>query len=130
MKSKILALGNRLAKTMDRHAAFVRAWQIVKTGSVEIRVAGVTFGNRQTALRRLAAYRPSQVRAYLAPEPENPRDRNAVAVMVGVHGGKGFFKLGYVPSAQTGMAKALIGRQPRVRVLTGDIYGARLAITV
>jgi hypothetical protein len=130
LKSKIFTLGNKMAQTLDRHDAFIRAWQIVKAGSIEIRVAGVTFGNRQTALRRLAAYNPSQVRAYLAPEPGNPVDHSAIAVMVGVNNGKGFYKLGYVPHAQTGMAKALIGKLPQVRVLAGDIYGARLSLAV
>ena len=41
----------------------MRAWAIVKAGGLELAVRGVSFGNRQEALRRLAAYAPDQVRA-------------------------------------------------------------------
>jgi hypothetical protein len=89
LKSKAMTLGNKLAPRMDgdRRAAFVEAWAIVKAGGLEIPVRGVSFGNRQEALRRLASYRPQDVRAVLVPEPSNPVDPAAVAVMVGVQGG-------------------------------------------
>jgi hypothetical protein len=79
LKSKAMSLGNRLAPRMDggRKAAFVQAWRIVKAGGLEMAVKGVSFGSRQEALRRLAAYRPDQVKAVLVPEPSNPFDRAA-----------------------------------------------------
>jgi hypothetical protein len=129
MKSRIFTLGNKMTRNMGRKEAFIRAWAIIKAGSIEIRVAGVTFGNRQIALRRLASYHPSQVRAFLTPEPENPVDRNAVAVMVGIQGGRGFYKLGYVPAGNTGLVKAARG-VPYIRILPGDIYGARVMINL
>jgi hypothetical protein len=125
-----MSLGNRFSAKMAHSDALAKAWRIVKAGSVEISVAGVTFGNRQEALKRLARYRPSQIRAFLAPEPDNPKDKNAVAVMVGIQGGKGYYRLGYVPAYQTGMAKALGRSIPSIRVLPGDIYGARLRLAV
>jgi hypothetical protein len=71
LKSKVVTLGNKLAPRMgDRRAAFVEAWAIVKAGGLELAVRGGSFGNRQEALLRLAAYNPA-----------------AVAVMVGVNGG-------------------------------------------
>jgi hypothetical protein len=99
LKSKVMTLGNKLAPRMggDRRAAFVEAWAIVKVGGLEMAVRGVSFGNRQEALKRLAGYAPEQVRAVLVPEPANPADPRAMAVMVGVNGGKGLFRLGYVP---------------------------------
>jgi len=99
LKSKVMSLGNRLAPCMagNRTAAFAKAWAIVKAGGLELAVKGVSFGNRQEALKRLAAYNPDQVRAVLVPEPSNPVDPAAVAVMVGVQGGRGLFRLGYVP---------------------------------
>ena len=131
MKSKVMGLGNRLAaKGEDRSAAFVRAWQIVKAGTLEIAVKGVTFENRQEALRRLAAYDPALIRAVLVPEPTNPVDPAAVAVMVGVNGGKGLFRLGYVPRTMTREVAALCGKLPTLRILDGDIRGARLALAV
>jgi len=131
LKSKVMSLGNRLAPRMegDRSAAFVRAWAICKTGGLELAVKGVSFGNRQEALRRLATYAPDQVRAFVVPEPENPVDRNAMAVMVGVNWGRGFYKLGYLPTGSAATATVLRGRVS-VKVLDGDIRGARVAIEV
>jgi hypothetical protein len=56
LKRKVMSLGNRLASGMDRSAAFIQAWAIVKAGGLELAVKGVSFGSRQAALRRLAAY--------------------------------------------------------------------------
>jgi len=69
------------------------------------------------------------VRVFLLPEPENRHDQNAIAVMVGVQGGRGYYKLGYVPAGQTATASAIRGRAS-VRVLSGDMHGARLRIAV
>ena len=52
----------------------------MKVGGLELAVKGVTFGNRQEALKRLAAYSPELVQAVLVAEPTNPVDPAAVAV--------------------------------------------------
>jgi hypothetical protein len=127
--SKIMTLGNKLARTMDRSAAFREAWTIIKAGGLKIAVRGVTFGNRQEALRRLSTYDPAQVRAWLVPEPENPVDPAAVSVMVMVNGGRGAYCLGYVPREQTGTAAVVRGRAS-VQVLPGTTYGARVALAI
>ena len=130
MKSKVMTLGNRLtAETGDRPAAFIRAWAIVKAGAVEMAVRGVSFGTRQEALRRLAGYNPADVRAFIMPEPENKADPAALAVMVMVQGGRGVYRLGYIPREMTGIARALKTR-PALRVITGDINGARLRLAI
>ena len=128
-KDTVFQIGNRLSKTMNRRDAFVQAWAIVKAGGVTLAVRGVTAGNRQEALRRLNTYEPAQVRAFLLPEPENKFDCNAVAVMVGVNGGKGYYKLGYIPANETAKAAALRGGVS-IRVLPGDINGARVALAI
>jgi hypothetical protein len=99
LNRKAMTLGNKLALRMDgdRKAAFVEAWAIVKAQGLTLPVKGVTLGNRQEALRHLSRYAPSQVKAVLVPEPENPVDPAAVAVMVMVNGGRGVYRLGYVP---------------------------------
>jgi hypothetical protein len=139
LKSKVVTLGNRLTSRMggDRKAAFVQAWAIVKVGGLTLQVRGVSFGNRQEALRRLAAYSPAQVRAFIVPEPENPVDPAALAVMVGVQGGKGLYRLGYVPRSMVPVAAALGGRMAAVRVVSGEwgrahktTFGARIALAV
>jgi hypothetical protein len=113
---------------MTRHEAFVKAWAIVKAGSLVLVVKGVTFGSRQEALRRLSGYNPADVRAFIVPEPENPADKNALAIMVGVNGGRGLYRLGYVPAFATGIVKAIRGRMPALKILSGDIMGARIAL--
>jgi hypothetical protein len=132
LKSKVMTLGNRLAPRMgDRKAAFVEAWAIVRKGEVELAVRGVSFGTRQEALRRLARYNPAQVRAVLVPEPENPADPQAVAVMVGVQGGKGLYRLGYVARNLAPVAAVLRGQLPRLRLVEGEYSrGARLTLAV
>jgi hypothetical protein len=139
MKSKVMSLGNRLALKLDgnRSAAFIRAWAIVKQGGLEIAVKGTSFGNRQEALKRLAAYSPEQIKAVFVPEPNNPVDPAALAVMVGVNGGKGLYRLGYVPRNMTAVIAAIGGQLPALHVVSGSwgwtgkkTYGARLALAV
>ena len=138
LKSKVMTLGNKLAPRMgDRRAVFVQARAIVKAGGLELAVRGVSFGNRQEALKRLAAYNPAQVRAVLVPDPSNPADTAAVAVMVGVNGGKGLYRLGYVPRNLAPVVAALGGQLPALRVVSGSwgwssktTFGARLALAV
>jgi hypothetical protein len=132
LKSKAMTLGNKLAPRMgDRRAAFVEAWAIVKAGGLELAVRGVSFGSRQEALRRLARYNPADVRAVLVPEPENIADPRAVAVMVGVQGGKGLYRLGYVPRNLAPVAAVLGGQLPRLRLVEGEYSrGARLRLAV
>jgi hypothetical protein len=130
--SKVMTLGNKLAPRMgDRRAAFVEAWAIVKAGGLEMAVRGVSFGTRQEALRRLAAYSPGQVRAVLVPEPENPADPAAMAVMVGVQGGKGLYRLGYVPRNMAPVVAVLGNQLPRLRLVEGKwSRGALVALAV
>jgi hypothetical protein len=132
LKSKVMTLGNKLAPRMgDRRAAFVEAWAVVKARTVELAVKGVSFGTRQEALRRLARYNPAQVMAVLVPEPENPADPRAVAVMVGVQNGRGLYRLGYVPRNLAPVAAVLRGQLPRLRLVEGEYSrGARLALAV
>jgi hypothetical protein len=139
MKSKVMSLGNRLAPRLggDRKAAFVKAWAIVKAGGLELAVKGVSFGNRQEALKRLSGYAPDQIKAVLVPEPSNPADPAAVAVLVGVNGGKGLYRLGYVPSNLAAVASVLDAKLPALRIVSGTwgwaektTYGARVALAV
>jgi hypothetical protein len=50
--------------------------------------------------------------------------------MVGVQGGKGLYRLGYIPREQTGIAAGLRGKLPSLRLLDGDIRGARVTLAV
>jgi hypothetical protein len=130
VKSKVASLANRLAPRMggDRKAAFVKAWAVVKAGGLELAVRGTSFGNRQEALKRLAAYAPDQRRAFIVPEPENGADKKAAAVYVGVQYGKGLYRIGYLPRKYAPAAASL--KATGLRVLDGDIRGARVALAV
>jgi hypothetical protein len=138
-KSKVVSLANRLTSKMggDKSVAFVKAWAIVKAGGLEMAVKGVSFGNRQEALKRLAAYAPEQIRAFPMPEPANPKDPAAVAVMVGVQNGRGLYRLGYVPRDMAAVVTAMGGQLPALRVVAGTwgwagktTFGARVALAV
>jgi len=138
LKRKVAVLGNGLTSQMggNRSAAFRKAWSIVKAGKLELPVQGVSFGNRQEALKRLAAYKPDQVRAFLMPEPENKVDHSAVAVMVGVQNGRGFYRLGYVPRGMAAVVTAMNIKNTALRVVSGSwgfgkvTFGARVALAV
>jgi hypothetical protein len=137
LKSKVVSLGNRLSvKMRNKSAAFKKSWAICKAGGLELAVKGTSFGNRQEALKRLAVYKPEQVKAVLVPEPENPADSAAVAVMVGVQNGRGFFRLGYVPRNMAAVVSAMSAKNTALRVVSGSwgcgktTYGARLALAV
>ena len=128
MRSKVMTLGNRLSASMDRRSAFIKAWQIVKAGSIKLTVKGVTFGNRQEALKRLTQYQSNKVVVFLVPEPENKYDKNAIAVKVGVQYGKGLYTLGYIAKEMTGLVKALKPKAITTQITSGDVYGARLSL--
>jgi hypothetical protein len=57
--------------------------------------------------------------------------------MVGVQGGKGLFRLGYVPRNMTSVVTAIGGQLPALRVVSGTLgwaskttFGARIAMAV
>jgi hypothetical protein len=127
-RSKVCRIANKIDRSVSRKEAFTTAWQIVKNGGLEIKVAGVSFYSRQEALRRLATYDPRDIRAFLVPEYENEYDANAIAVMVMAQGGKGVYRIGYAPKEETAIVKAFLGTVPEFKVLDGDIRGAKVRL--
>jgi hypothetical protein len=104
------------------------AWKIVRNGGYEIKVAGVSFYNRQEALRRLSTLDPKDIHTFFVPEYDNQYDSNAIAVKVLVNGSKDVYRLGYVPKEETVIVKAFLGTAPELKVLDGDIRGAKIRI--
>lgn len=95
MKPIATTIGNTLVgKGSPEYSASVRAWGMTKSRNFS-KVVGVTVGNRQAALRRLALYGRDQIRVALVHETENLADGNAVAVIVEVAGSRGY-KMGYI----------------------------------
>jgi hypothetical protein len=129
-RSTVCALGNKLSSGMDRKAAFKEAWRLAKIGEVKFVVNGVSFGNRQEALRRLTQYHPKDIHAVLVPEPSNRFDPNAIAVKVLVQGSPAVYTLGYVPKQNAKTVKAFLGRVPQLSIVGNDLFGARLSIAV
>ena len=96
IKSKVMTIANALVKQgVSRSAAMVRAWITVKLRAIQTNTAGVTYGNRQKLLERLARYSPEDITVQLQREQDNAHDRNAVQVIAAVKG-KGSAVLGYL----------------------------------
>jgi len=129
-KSSVCRIANKVSRSVSRKEAFQIAWRIVKNGGYEVKVAGVSFNKRQEALKRLTAYNPNHIHTVLVSETDNKYDKNAISVQVMVDGQKGIYRLGYVPKTETAIVKAFIGTVPELKVIDGDIRGARIAINV
>lgn len=94
----VATMANRLKKMgLTLSAAFKKAWSLIKGKAIESKIAGVTKGNRQKALARIAAaYRPNQVKVWLERDKAILHDNNAVAVMISVNRSVAY-KIGYIP---------------------------------
>jgi hypothetical protein len=126
--SKICSIANSIPRSVSRSEAFACARNIVQEGCLELKIAGVTFGNRQIALQRLTTYDPSEIEVTLSPEQENPVDKNAVEVMVRVNGGNRY-RIGYVPAESAKTVKVFRGNA-HLKVIPGTTYGARLTLAI
>jgi hypothetical protein len=60
------------------------------------------------------------------PEYDNEYDRNAIAVYVLVNNTNCSYRIGYIPKTDTSKARNYIGKIPALKILDGDILGARL----
>lgn len=139
MKSKVMTIANNLVKQgMTRRAAMIQAWITVKLRSIVTRAAGVTYGNRQKLLSRLARYTAEQITITLRHEQGNRFDRNAVQVVAGVKG-KGSAVIGYLNRQLATVVAPLIDKGKSVvssfRAVTGGAeqlltYGLNISITV
>lgn len=103
---------------------------------LDVKVAGVTYENRQAILAGLAGGEPCQI----VPEPDNPYDKNALAVHVATSAG--VVHIGYIPkSIAAEIAPYLEGETvmcDRLEITGGfeisehEIanYGARLRVSI
>lgn len=139
MKSKVMTIANNLVKQgMTRRAAMIQAWITVKLRSIVTRAAGVTYGNRQKLLSRLARYTAEQITITLRHEQGNRFDRNAVQVIAGVKG-KGSAVIGYLNRQLAAVVAPLIDKGKSVvssfRAVTGGeslhlTYGLSFELSV
>lgn len=139
MKSKVMTIANNLVKQgVSRSAAMVQAWITVKLRRIETKTAGVTHGNRQKLLARLARYSAEDITITLNREPENKADRNAVQVIAAVRG-KGSAVMGYLNRQLAAVVAPLLDKGKRVvsafKAITGGEeyflnYGLNISIAV
>jgi hypothetical protein len=122
-KSKVCVIANNLAKQgMTRSEAFRRAWAIVKASTVETKVTGVTFGNRQTAIEHLTRYEANDISVSLTRETANEYDANAIAVIITVKN-RGSYTIGYLPRTLAATITPLIDAGKAVRAAFKEIRG-------
>ncbi|GHT73056.1 hypothetical protein FACS1894124_0830 [Spirochaetia bacterium] len=125
MRARVFAVGNKIAaESGTRTGAFKAAWQLVRDG-LEVKVAGTSFGRRPVALARLSRYHQDAIRAVAVAEPGNTYDPHAVAILVGVNGGKGLYKIGYCPASIAPVVAAL-HTLPSAAVVGDTVRGLRL----
>lgn len=108
LKSRVMSTANRLVKQgYSRAAAMVKAWVLVKLPLVETKVAGTSFGNRQTAIDHLSRYKVEDISITLHRDYKNTADKQAVAVIATVKG-KGSYCMGYLPKALASLLSPLM----------------------
>lgn len=107
----VATIANRLKKMgLTLSAAFKKAWELVKGKAVDTKIAGVTQGNRQKALHRIATvYRPGQVSVTLKRDRANLHDNNAVKVIISVNGSR-VYDMGYIPRNLAYIVAALLDK--------------------
>jgi len=118
-----MTIANRLVtQGWGRTTAMIRAWALVKLPKLETKVAGVTHGNRQKAIARLAMYAPQSISIRLEREQGNEYDRNAVAVHAAVEG-KGSYHMGYLPRPLAAFIAPLLDAGKAVQALYAGVRG-------
>jgi len=138
-KNKIaLTLANRIYDTQKGESlteAFKTAWALAKNEKFRTNIAGVSFGNRQQALRRLGLYDTEQINVRLERDKWNGHDANAIKVNVSVNNGAEYH-LGYIPRNLAHLAAALMDKGAELtayfKAVTGGddgkSYGALITV--
>lgn len=126
IRRAVATLANRInIKAKDLSSSFKRAWQIIKGKSLITKVSGVTFGNRQKALRHLSRYTRERINVTLVREYDNRFDNNAVKVIVNVDNGKDY-TMGYLPKELAGEISVLLDKGLNIsanyRTVTGGLF--------
>ena len=137
IRKQVTTIANRLNRKINcLSASFKQAWRIVKGRELVSKVSGVTFGNRQAALKRLDMLKAANIKINLEREAGNPHDANAVKVNVSVGSGKSYH-LGYVAKGLAALIAPLLDKgialNARFKSVTGGYYegmchGALIAV--
>lgn len=109
-RTQVTLIANKLhSQGKPRSIAFIEAWGIIKAGELLTKVAGVTFGNRQKALKHLTNYKLEDINIKLVRDIGNVQDNKAVAVIVTV-AGKGSYNIGYLPKKLAHIVAVLLDK--------------------
>lgn len=136
VRARVCRMANNLVKEgYSKAVAFVRAWIMVKLEQVKIRVLGVTYGKRQTALEHLRRYKPEDISIQLVREIGNAYDRNAVKVIASVRN-RGSYCMGYLPRGLAAFIAPLLDCGDTVTALYNKVavravslpYGLEIAV--
>lgn len=124
IRRMVTTMANRLKKMgLTLSAAFKKAWELVKGQTVETKVAGVTKGNRQKALHRIATkYSPEAVKVTLERDKANLYDNNAVKVVISVNGSASY-DLGYIPRNLAYVVSAVLDKGIELTAAFKEVRG-------
>ncbi len=124
IRRMVATMANRLKKMgLTLSAAFKKAWELVKGRRISTKIAGVTKGNRQAALHRIATkYEPKDVSVKLVREGSNIYDNNAVRVDISVKGTSAY-ALGYIPHNLAYVVAALLDKSIDIRAVFVEVRG-------
>ena len=130
IRRKVATIANRLKKMgLTLSAAFKKAWALIKGKAINTRIVGVTRGNRQKALHRIATvYRPEQVSATLERDKANLYDNNAVNVVISVNG-SARYNMGCIPRNLAYVVSALMDKGINLAAAFKGIMGGYAAAT-
>jgi len=138
IRKAVASLANKInGKIKNLSAAFKKAWAVIKGAAVPSKVAGVSFGNIQAALRRLTRYSPEAVSVELERDRDNAHDANAIAVAVSVNSSRAY-RIGFLPRELAQYMAKIMDSGMRLAAafkgVTGgsagfDTYGALIEVT-
>lgn len=117
-------MANRLKKMgLTLSAAFKKAWELIKGNTISTKIAGVTKGNRQLALHRIATlYRSEQVKITLERDRANLFDNNAVKVLVSINGSDSY-EIGFIPRNLAYVVSALMDKGIQLTAAFKEVRG-------
>ena len=127
IRKVVCTIANQLHKQgHNKSNAFIIAWNTVKHNAIYTKVSGLTFANRQEALKRLLMYPREAVTVTVALIREywNIHDKNAVAIQVTVKG-KGSYILGYLNRQKASLIAPLLDKGITLSAYLKDITGQR-----
>ncbi len=124
IRRMVATMANRLKKMgLTLSAAFKKAWALVKGHTVETKIAGVTKGNRQKALHRIATkYSPEDVAVKLVRDSANLYDNHAVRVDISVKDSE-MYTMGFIPRNLAYVVSAILDKGIELTAAFKEVRG-------